>query len=139
MQAATAVDGCVWFAGAWSGPFPNEVAVKDVWKYCESTDSWSVVTSIPRARGSAGSVFYNGKLYLVSGNQGGHNPDAKLVPFFDCYDPVDDKWTILPDIPHCKFFHFFMFTTHCFRPSEQYLSIRTNLKILLYSAVFANW
>lgn len=103
VQPAFAPDGCVWLAGAWTGEFPNETAISDIWKYCLPTDTWSVVTSIARPRGAAGSVWYKGKLYLVSGNQGGHNPSAKVIPFFDCYDPAKDEWTVLPNIPHRKF------------------------------------
>lgn len=101
-QAVEGPDGCVWIAGAWSGPFPDEVAVKDVWKYCRGTNKWTKVGPIARPRGSAGAVAYDGALYIVSGNNGGHKEDADVVPWFDKYDFKSGKWTEMPDIPHRK-------------------------------------
>lgn len=103
-QAVEGPDGCAWIAGAWKGMFPTENTVDDVWKYCPSVDAWEKVTSIARPRGAGGTVFYKGKLYLVSGNVGGHNPQARLVPWFDCYDPLSNTWTQLTDVPHRKSF-----------------------------------
>lgn len=103
VQAVEGPDGCAWIAGAWTGAFPNERNVDDIWKYCPLTNDWAIVTNIPRPRGSGGTVFYGGKLYLVSGNDGGHNTDATLVNWFDCYDPDTDSWSILPNVPRRKF------------------------------------
>lgn len=102
-QAVDGPDGCAWAAGAWEGPFPYETNVPDIWRYCPQNDSWSIVDSIERPRGSGGTVFYDDILYLVSGNVGGHNQDATLVPWFDAYDPATGEWTQLPDVPHRKF------------------------------------
>lgn len=99
-QGVRGPDSCVWVAGAWTGPFPNEDTVNNIWKYCPTGDVWKRGSEIPRPRGSGGAAFYRGKLYLVSGNVGGHNPDAKVVPWFDCYDPATNKWTTLPDVPN---------------------------------------
>lgn len=101
-QAVDGPDGCAWVAGAWEGAYPDEITVPDIWQYCPQNDSWSVAGTIERPRGSGGAVFYNGLLYLVSGNVGGHNTDAKLVPWFDSYDPSTGEWTQLPDVPHRK-------------------------------------
>lgn len=103
VQAVEGPDGCAWLAGAWTGPFPDEVTVDDIWRYCPSPDQWSKVTSIPRPRGAGAAVFYEGKLYMLSGNVGGHNPSARLVAWFDSYDPQTNEWAILSDIPHRKF------------------------------------
>lgn len=110
VQAVEGPDECAWLAGAWSGPYPDEVTVNDIWRYCPTTDQWSIVTSIPRPRGAGATVFYQGKLYMLSGNVGGHNPSARLVAWFDSYDPETNEWSILPDIPHRKsFFLSFLF------------------------------
>lgn len=99
-QALLGPDGCVWIAGAWTGGFPDEDTVNNIWAYCRSDDEWEERVEIPRPRGAGGSVFYDGKLYLVSGNVGGHNSNAKVVPWFDCYDPATGEWTELPDVPN---------------------------------------
>lgn len=92
----------MWVAGAWTGPFPNEDVVEHIWKYCREPDAWTRSVLIPRPRGAGGSVFYKGKLYMVSGNVGGHNQNAMVVPWFDCYDPVTGEWSVLPDVPNRK-------------------------------------
>lgn len=102
VQAVQGPDACVWLAGAWTGPFPDETTVNDIWRYCPDSDAWDVVANIPRPRGAGGTVFHEGKLYMISGNVGGHNPDAELVPWFDCYDPSTDEWTTLEDVPRRK-------------------------------------
>lgn len=101
-QAIQGPDSCAWVVGAWTGPFPAEDFVQDIWRYCIDSDEWSTVTTIPRPRGAAGTVYYKGAVYLVSGNVGGHNPDARLVSWFDKYDPQTNQWTELPDVPHRK-------------------------------------
>lgn len=108
-QAVDGPNGCAWAAGAWQGGYPDETIIPEIWQYCPQNDSWSVVATIRRPRGSGGAVFYNGLLYLVSGNVGGHNPDAKLVPWFDAYDPSTGTWTQLPDVPHRKLQQFLGF------------------------------
>lgn len=101
-QAFQGPDNCAWVVGAWTGKFPAEDTVPDMMKYCPDTDQWTKIGSIARPRGAAGAVYYEGKVYLISGNVGGHNSGAELKAWFDCYDPETEKWTELDDIPHRK-------------------------------------
>ncbi|CAN8077276.1 unnamed protein product [Agarophyton chilense] len=105
-QAFQGPDKCVWVAGAWTGAFPAESTVDSIWRYCPDTDQWHKDVDIDRPRGSGGAFFYNGKVYLVTGNVGGHREGAKVVPWFDSYDPATGKWERLPDMPnprdHCN-------------------------------------
>lgn len=98
-QAIQGPDSCAWVAGAWKDPFPYETVVPDIWRYCPLNDSWSVVDRIERPRGAGATVFHEGILYLVSGNVGGHNADARVVPWFDAYNPATGEWTQLEDVP----------------------------------------
>lgn len=101
-QAVTGPDGCAWIIGAWTGPFPGEKAVKEIYRYCAAKGKWEAVGSIARPRGAGGVVFHDGFFYLVTGNVGGHRLEAETVNWFDRYDPKTKKWSIMPDIPHRK-------------------------------------
>ncbi|MEO1698105.1 MAG: NPCBM/NEW2 domain-containing protein [Planctomycetota bacterium] len=96
------LDGLVYVVGAFTGPFPNESNVQNIRIYDPRSDSWSVGASLPagRQRGSAGAVVYDGRIWLVGGNNQGHNGGARS--WFDVYDPASDSWTALPDAPRAR-------------------------------------
>lgn len=99
-QATTGPDGCLWAAGAFTGPYPTETAVPSIYIYCAATDKWTKGPTIPRPRGGGGAAWAGGKLFLVSGNVGGHAEKSKVVPWVDSYDPVTKKWAQHADIPN---------------------------------------
>lgn len=101
-QAFQGPDNCAWVVGAWTGAFPDEKTVDDILKYCPDTDQWSTGPAINRPRGSGGAVLYDGAVYLVSGNVGGHNIEANLVNWFDKLDLGKGEWSQLPDVPNRK-------------------------------------
>ncbi|MEM9380296.1 MAG: NPCBM/NEW2 domain-containing protein [Planctomycetota bacterium] len=96
------LDGTVYVVGAFSGGFPNENNVPGVWTWEPVSNVWTQVSTIPaaRRRGSAGTFVRDGKIYLVCGNNQGHNGGAR--PWFDEYDPVTQSWTALPDAPRAR-------------------------------------
>ena len=96
------VDDLVYVVGAFTGDFPNELNVDQVYTWNPATNVWTAVGAVPvgRRRGSAGTVVYDGKIYLVGGNNQGHNGGAR--PWFDCYDPGTNTWTVLPDAPRAR-------------------------------------
>lgn len=108
VQAVFGPDQCVWLAGAWTGGYPNERNVDQIWRYCRAQNVWLDGPSIPRPRGAGGTVIHSGKLYLISGNDGGHNTNAKLVPWFDSFDIATGTWAQLPDVPHRMFLSTFL-------------------------------
>ena len=101
---AAAIGDELYIIGAYTGDFPDETAVEDIYKYNVSTDTWSIVSEIPfsRRRGSAGLVAHNGKLYVVCGSTGGHGSLSERTALFDEYDPVNDTWTTLPNAPRAR-------------------------------------
>lgn len=91
----------LYIIGAFTGGFPEETPVADIYIYDPATNEWEVRTdAIPaeRRRGAAGAVVYNGKIYLVGGITNGHTNG--WVKWFDSYDPLTGSWEILPDAPH---------------------------------------
>jgi large repetitive protein len=92
----------LWIVGAFTGDYPNETAIGDVWTYHPATDSWQVGPPIPpaRRRGSAGVAVWDGAIWIVGGNTQGHA--GGYVPWFDRFDPATGAWTVMPDAPHAR-------------------------------------
>lgn len=100
------VGGRVYVLGAFSGSFPSETPVAEIYSFSPDTPAeWRTESLIPedRRRGSAAAVNYGGQIYVVGGNTEGHNAGA--VPWFDVYDPIAKTWTALPDAPHARDHH----------------------------------
>ncbi|MDH3646751.1 MAG: discoidin domain-containing protein, partial [Gammaproteobacteria bacterium] len=102
-QAVT-LEGLVYVIGAYTGRYPNEISVPNVYTYDPTLDQWNQGTLIPadRRRGSAGAVVHNNKIYIVGGIVGGHGEHADAKPWLDQYDPATNQWTILPDMPTAR-------------------------------------
>ncbi|MCG8308288.1 MAG: hypothetical protein MI975_12910, partial [Cytophagales bacterium] len=85
---AIAFQGLIYVIGAFTGGFPNETPISNIYIYDPVLDNWSVGDEIPanRRRGSAGVVVHDNKIYMVCGIQNGHV--SGWVPWLDVYDPV---------------------------------------------------
>ncbi|MBL6756470.1 MAG: NPCBM/NEW2 domain-containing protein [Planctomycetes bacterium] len=96
------LDGLVYIVGAFTGSYPNETNVPNVWTWDPRTDQWTQGPLIPaaRRRGSNGAFVRNGKIYLLGGNNQGHNGGARA--WFDEYDPSTQTWQVLPDAPRAR-------------------------------------
>ena len=95
-------NGLIYAICAFTGLFPNEIPVENIYIYNPSNNTWSVGPTIPanRRRGSAGVVIHNGEFYIVSGIQNGHIDG--WVPWLDKFTPATNTWTILPDAPRAR-------------------------------------
>ena len=98
---AVELDGLIYVIGAWTGNFPSEGNLDNVYIYNPASDAWTIGPPIPgdRNRGSAGAIAHDGKIYVVAGNDGGHNTGANLVSWLDEFDPATGTWTQLADAP----------------------------------------
>lgn len=96
---AVSLNDKVYIVCAFSGGFPVETPVDKVYIYDPAMNSLNTGHEIPenRRRGSAGTVVYNGKIYVVCGITNGHTDGH--VSWFDEYDPATGNWTPLPDAP----------------------------------------
>ncbi|MEM1120564.1 MAG: kelch repeat-containing protein, partial [Bacteroidota bacterium] len=92
--------GLIYIMGAFTGNFPNELPVPNIYIYDPVVDTWTVGPTIPvaRRRGAAAAVSYKGKIYLAGGIQNGHT--SGRVAWLDEYDPRTNSWTALPDAPN---------------------------------------
>lgn len=96
------VDGLIYVIGAFTGNFPTETPVPNVYIYDPAQDQWAQGPVIPanRRRGAAGAVVYNDKIYVVSGIVNGHT--SGWVPYMDVFDPSTGSWTALADAPRAR-------------------------------------
>lgn len=101
IQAVT-VDGKIWAVGAMNGPFPQENIIAQIQVYDTDLDKWSRGPDLPvgRERGGSAVVVEDGYLYLVGGNQLGHN--AGYVAWADRLNLSSGEWVRLPDAPHAR-------------------------------------
>jgi len=97
-----AYDGDVYVAGAFTGKYPYETPVTDIYKYDVENDIWTTLFTMPkdRARGAGGAVVHDHKLYMVGGLTNGHWDGH--VKWFDVYDLKTGEWTVLPDMPRFR-------------------------------------
>lgn len=95
-------DDKIYLVGGFTCCYPSEDSLTHIQIYDPASDTWSVGSEIPEARrrGSAATVVYNDKIYMLGGNTNGHNGGA--VSWFDEYDPVNDTWMILTDAPNAR-------------------------------------
>ena len=100
-QAIT-FDGLIYVIGAFTGSYPSEKPVPNIYIYNPLTDKWYTGPAIPsgRRRGSAGAVLRNGKIYLAGGITNGHK--SGFVNWFDEYDPATNTWKTLPNAPRTR-------------------------------------
>lgn len=92
----------VFVPASYSGDFPMEEANAKMLVYDARNDRWTTRPGLPveRRRGSAASVLYDSKLWVIGGSQSGHGGKSKTVGFMDFYDLVTKKWvTELPNLP----------------------------------------
>ncbi|WP_317196481.1 PKD domain-containing protein [Robertkochia flava] len=100
---AVAYDGLIWVVtGFKTNAYPNEQNIDNIWAFNPVSNTWYQGPEIPsaRKRGSAGTVLYNNKIYVLGGNTNGH--DGGYVPYFDVYDPATGSWNTLADAPRAR-------------------------------------
>ena len=100
-QAVTYKDE-VWILGAFTGRYPHETPIPNIYIFNPEKNEWRVGPEIPadRRRGAAGVFVYKDKIYVVCGIQDGHWDGH--VAWLDEYDPGKNIWKKLSDAPHVR-------------------------------------
>jgi N-acetylneuraminic acid mutarotase len=93
---AAVVDGVLYVVG---GVRPSGYSANTAWGYDLTQNSWSVKAPMPVAKGfiQAATKSYNGKVYVVGGSG-----DSGLLADVEVYDPLEDTWQSLPDLPKLR-------------------------------------
>lgn len=97
--------GKIYIATSWYGPSPREQVNARMYVYDTKRGRWSSRKGLPRGRrrGGAGSVVWNGRIYVVCGNVGGHGEGSLTTGWLDYYDLEKRVWvTGLPDMPDAR-------------------------------------
>jgi N-acetylneuraminic acid mutarotase len=99
---AISIDGLIYVIGAFTGSYPHEKPVSNIYIYNPATNKWITGATIPsaRRRGSSGVVVYNNKIYMVGGIKDGHWTGH--VNWFDEYNPATNTWRTLPNAPSAR-------------------------------------
>jgi N-acetylneuraminic acid mutarotase len=92
----------IYIIGAFTGGYPHETPIGNVYIFNTKTNTWMAGAAIPasRRRGAAGAVLYKNKIYIVAGITDGHWDGH--VAWLDEYDPATDEWKQLADAPHAR-------------------------------------
>lgn len=100
-QAVTYKDE-VWVLGAFTGGYPHETPIPNIYIFNPQKNEWRVGPQIPaeRQRGAAGVFVHRDKIYVVCGIQDGHWDGH--VAWLDEYDPAKNTWKKLADAPHVR-------------------------------------
>lgn len=99
---AVELDGLVYVVGAMTGGWPYETPLSHILIYDPVLDKWGTGPEIPenRRRGAAGTVVYDGKIYVACGIINGHT--SGWVSWLDEFDPKTNKWRELPNAPRSR-------------------------------------
>lgn len=103
-----AAQGKLWIVSSWTGSYPTESNVPEIYVYDPVTNTWDTSkTPLPEYRRRSGAAVVVSEdekyIYLAQGNRGGHETGdhAVTLGWFDMYDIDNDTWTIeLPDAPN---------------------------------------
>lgn len=100
-QAVTFKDE-VWVLGAFTGGYPHETPIPNIYIFNPGKNEWRKGPEIPadRRRGAAGVFVHKNKIYIVNGIQDGHWDGH--VAWLDEYDPATNTWKQLADAPHAR-------------------------------------
>ena len=99
---AVPYQGKIYVMGAFTGGYPDEKPIPNVYSYDPVSDQWEKGAKIPEARrrGAAGVVVNDDHFYVVCGIRNGHLGDYK--DWLDEYDPATGTWTELPSAPRTR-------------------------------------
>jgi hypothetical protein len=93
----------VFVVAAFTGAFPHEVPVRDVFIYRTRLNAWETSPHpmpLARRRGAAGVAVWRDALFVACGIVDGHF--SGHVAWLDRFDLLTGEWRSLPDAPHAR-------------------------------------
>ncbi|GLU56641.1 Kelch repeat-containing protein [Dyadobacter frigoris] len=96
---AISFHGEVYVVGAFTGGYPHETPIPNIYIFNPVKNQWRKGPEIPenRRRGAAGAFVLNDKIYVICGIQDGHWDGQ--VAWFDEFDPATNTWKQLAEAP----------------------------------------
>ena len=96
---AVVIDGSLYYvAGAELAP--RRVILDTLYMYNESNNTWSEKANLNLPRITHEVVAYNGQIYVFGGHQGG----GVVHSLTETYNPVDNNWTVVAEMPTTLWF-----------------------------------
>ncbi len=95
----TGSNGKIYLIGGFDYSGFTKPPMGTVEEYDPQSNAWTEKTSMPTLRGSAATVEYSGKIYVIGGDQGdvsGNTPT--YLSTVEAYDPITDSWTSLANL-----------------------------------------
>ena len=81
-----------------SASFSNSEKFSTVEEYDPATDTWTIKSPMPTARGWHSANVVDGKIYIIGGARGA-TPSGMHVVTVEVYDPATDTWSQMGDMP----------------------------------------
>ena len=81
------------------GGYDNSHYLASVESFDPGVDIWRAVASMSEPRGELAVVANTGHLYGVGGRTDGELPDGNIVSTLERYDPAQNIWEILANMP----------------------------------------
>ena len=101
MFAAVNCNGKVYAIGGVS----HRTTLKSVERYDPDANCWCFVKEMDTARSGHSACVLNGKIYVVGGADDIGSEKFNLVQKIDCYDPANDKWSVVGATDDALIYH----------------------------------
>jgi N-acetylneuraminic acid mutarotase len=99
--ALVAANGCLYAIGGRSGPDGKVQRLNVVERYDPARDEWFTMSPMPTARNAHAAAEYNGKIYVIGGDDGPPN-GSHAIATVEVYNPATDSWARAADMPAPK-------------------------------------
>ena len=97
-SAICSIDNNIYIIGGGTTIMGDNV-FSSVFVYNLKSDSWSIKTPMPTARGFASAAVVDGKIYVMGGSSDGL---TKVYNILEVYDPDKDLWVIKANMPTAR-------------------------------------
>ncbi len=101
-MAASVINEKIYIIGGSTSGFYGSFLVQ---MYDPIFDTWMAKASLEIGRAYSTSNVYNGKIYVIGGGTSSTDAAGTAYPNFDIYEPLNDSWAPMKDIPQARIGH----------------------------------